>query len=243
MKAYYCTPEDGHVKKNKWIKLWKPEHAYDEDEDNGKKWFYLNKSGEVYIPSESNATGTKYKFEEGQLAVDTENVSISEKKINGKDYLFNENGEMLSGFLKYNNGMYYLGGSDDGIIKTGSQSIKDDVDDTYRFYFETSGNDKGKGVTGNKSGKLYYDGMLIKAEDYRYEIAEVGGRWFIVNQSGSIQSRNTEYKEDGDTLIDCSDKSVVFENSKDATNDSIPVGAVSSSNTNVIDAEDYVYNK
>ena len=30
---------------------------------------------------------------------------------------------------------------------------------------------------------------------------------------------------------------------KDATNDSIPVGAVSSSNTNVIDAEDYVYNK
>ncbi len=34
-----------------------------------------------------------------------------------------------------------------------------------------------------------------------------------------------------------------FENSKDATNDSIAVGAVSSSNTNVIDAEAYVYNK
>ena len=73
---------------------------------------------------------------------------------------------------------------------------------------------RAKALPAIRVDKLYYDGMLIKAEDYRYEIAEVGGRWFIVNQSGSIQSRNTEYKEDGDTLIDCSDKSVVFENSE-----------------------------
>ena len=244
MKAYYCTPEDGHVKKNKWIKLWKPEHAYDEDTDNSKKWFYLDKSGEVYIPSAANAVqGVKYTFEEGQLVKDS-TPTISEKKINGKDYLFNNNGEMLSGFLEYNGGLYYLGGGDDGIIKTGSQSIKDDVDDTYRFYFETSGSNKGKGITGNKSGKLYYDGMLITADDYRYEIAEmnIGGTdyWFIVNQSGSIQSRTTEYKEDGDTLIDSS--KVTFANTKDETNDSMAKGAVDASNTNVINAATYVYN-
>ena len=86
--------------------------------------------------------------------------------------------------------------------------------------------------------------MLITADDYRYEIAEmnIGGTdyWFIVNQSGSIQSRTTEYKEDGDTLIDSS--KVTFANTKDETNDSMAKGAVDASNTNVINAATYVYN-
>ena len=241
-KVYYCTPEDGHVKKNKWIKLWKPADAYDEDEDKAKKWYYLNKSGEVYIPSSSNPDdamrGSKYSFEDGQLKADDDNTNfiIEEKKINGKEYLFNANGEMLSGFLKYDGGMHYLGGSNDGIVKTGSQTIKDDLDESYRFYFETKGDDKGKGVTGNKSNKLYYDGMLIKAEDYRYEIAEIDNKWYIVNQSGSIQGRKTEYKEDGDVLIDC--REAAF-----ADDDSIAEGSVDASKTNVIDAEEYVYNE
>lgn len=36
-------------------------------------------------------------------------------------------------------GMHYFGGSDDGSMKTGSQSIKDDNGDTYKFYFGTKG--------------------------------------------------------------------------------------------------------
>ena len=43
--------------------------------------------------------------------------------------------------------------------------------------------------------------MLIQAEDYRYEIVEVNGVYFIVNQSGSIQDSATSYREDGDILI------------------------------------------
>ena len=116
-------------------------------------------------------------------------------------------------------GLYYLGGSDDGVMKTGSQSIKDDVDDTYKFYFETKGDDKGVGYTGNKSGKLYYDGKLITADDYKYEIATVNGYNFVINQSGSIQHSKTEYKEDGDVLVDCKEAkdgaAVAFYTSKD----------------------------
>ena len=37
-------------------------------------------------------------------------------------------------------GMYYFGGSDDGSMKTGSQSVKDDNDDTFKFYFGTKDN-------------------------------------------------------------------------------------------------------
>ena len=214
-EVYYCTLEDGHVKKNKWIKLWNSVQAYDEDEDNSKKWFYLNKNGEVYIPSGNNAEAkvegaAKYTFEEGKLHLDTDNASMTvyQETKNGKDYFFNANGEMISGFVRMDvNGegvrLYYLGGSDDGVMKTGSQTIKDDVDDSYRFYFETKGTNKGAGIVGNRSNKLYYDGMLITADENRYEIAQVGNYEFIVNQSGTIQHSNIEYKESGDTLVNC----------------------------------------
>ena len=262
--VYYCTPEDGHVKKNKWIKLWKPSQAYEQDEDKSKKWFYLNKNGEVYIPSDGDATeiATKYSFEEGQLVLDDDNedVEILERKINGKDYHFNMDGEMITGFWnKEDVGLIYLGGSNDGIMKTGAQTIKDDVDDSYRFYFGTSGSSKGVGFTGNKSGKLYYDGMLITAKDYRYELAEVNDRWFIINQSGSIQHSATQYKEDGSVLIDAkkdeklnyvdadfyksSDVDDSGEKIGDAYEYSIKGGkdALNDVDTNVINALSYVY--
>ena len=56
--------------------------------------------------------------------------------------------------------------------------------------------------------------MLIKSEDYKYEIADVNGHLFIVNQNGSIQRSNVEYKEDGDVLIDAND--FVFNKENDA---------------------------
>ena len=34
-------------------------------------------------------------------------------------------------------GMYYFGGSDDGSMKTGSQTVKDDNGDSFMFYFGT----------------------------------------------------------------------------------------------------------
>ena len=264
-KAYYCTVEDGHMKKDKWIKLWNPKNSYAEDEDTSKKWFYLNKNGEVYVPSESNAEATKYSFEEGQLAYDNDNkgVDIAEKRINGKDYLFNMNGEMLTGFwYKEGAGLLYLGDGNDGIVKTGAQTIKDDMDESYRFYFETKGdsNTKGVGITGNKNGKLYYDGMLITAKDYRYELAKItdaneNDYWFIINQSGSIQHTATQYKEDGSVLIDAKkdeDKAGYVDadfNKDDEVGDeyeySIKGGkdALNDVDTTEHDAKEYVYSK
>ena len=114
-------------------------------------------------------------------------------------------------------GMYYFGGSDDGSMKTGSQTVKDDNDDSFKFYFGTkdSGSErKGVGITGNKNNKLYYMGHLVAADDYKYQpvkmtfaVKDEQGNvvdqdfTFIVNQNGSIQHSNVEYKEDGDVLI------------------------------------------
>ena len=49
------------------------------------------------------------------------------------------------------------------------------------FYFYTKaqyGHAKGAGVIGNQSNKLYYYGLLLTADDYKYQVAKVGGYEF-----------------------------------------------------------------
>ena len=225
--AYYCLYDedkaDGHVQKNKWMKTWRPTDAYDEDEDVSKKWYWLEKDGKAYIPEKEIAYGYKYSLGDGAMEVDTAGqFGFAVKKINSKDYFFNMEGEMLSSFIDVvetkdrdviKKGVYYFGGSDDGSMKTGSQTVKDDNDDTFKFYFGTKDNKstgevKGRGITGNKNNKLYYKGHLVAAQDYKYQTVDfnVNGNGvastFIVNQNGSIQHSAVEYKEDGDVLID-----------------------------------------
>ena len=149
----------------------------------------------------------------------TDNAQISKKKVGSKNYFFNQDGEMMSQFMEVTDtttgsnafegkGMYYLGGDDDGAMKTGAQTVKDDNGDSFKFYFGTRTATKnveevkGVGITGNKSGKLYFKGLLITADDYKYQTAEVNGKTFIVNKNGSIQHSAYLYTEDGEDLVD-----------------------------------------
>lgn len=73
---------------------------------------------------------------------------------------------------KMNGAIDYLGESDDGVMKTGGVNTAHATDESYRFYFALSDSEDGEdgndtGYTGNKCRKLYYDGMLITADDYR----------------------------------------------------------------------------
>ena len=219
--AYYCpygNDFDGHVKKNQWVKTWKPTEYYDEDDDDDKWYYWLDKDGKVFLPETVDAIGYKYKLADAALEVKNSGntYDITKKKINSKDFFFNEEGEMLSQFIEvvetYNEdaikeGFYYLGGDADGSMKTGSQSIKDDNGDVYKFYFGTKTNSstgevKGAGITGNKNNKLYYKGHRVAADDYKYQPVMIGDLLYIVNQNGSIQHSAVEYKEDGDVLVD-----------------------------------------
>ena len=224
---YYCGgADDGHVKKDKWIKTWRPADTYEEDEDVDQFWYWIESDGKIYVPSTSDAekvAAEKWKLEDGELVIKANYESVAKKKVNSKDYFFNENGEMLSEFLyvledskDLKEGLYYFGGSDDGSMKTGAETIKDDNLDSFKFYFETKGENKGVGITGNKSNKLYYMGHLVAAQDYRYQPVTIEVKekvddeyvmknyTFIVNSNGTIQHSTVEYKEDGDVLIDAS---------------------------------------
>ena len=224
--VYYCGDEDdGHAKKNKWTKTWLPDNT--SEEDNDKEWFWFDKDGKLFRGGEKNGSATasdawKYKLDEGTLKKDANESTgvISKKKVNSKDYWFTKDGVILSKFYLINDAMYYFGGSDDGSMKTGSQSIKDNTGDTYKFYFYTKdqatsyktpngdkhGLSKGAGVVGNQGNKLYWYGLQIQADDYKYQVATItinGTDYsFIVNSNGTIQhSANTEYKEDGEVLV------------------------------------------
>ena len=222
--APYGDNFDGHVKKNQWALTWKPTEYHDEDEDNDKWYYWLDKDGKGFVPENGVYDALGYKYALGDAALEIKNggnaYQITKKKINSKDYFFNEEGEMLSKFIDvqeiYKNpktnsyamdlGFYYLGGGSDGCMKTGAQSIKDDNGDVYKFYFgtkdnSTTGEKKGAGITGNKNNKLYYEGHLVAAEDYKYQPVWVNGHLFVVNQNGSIQHSAVEYKEDGDILV------------------------------------------
>ena len=227
---YYCSgPDDGHVKKDRWLKTWRPMDTYEEDEDVSQYWYWIESDGKVYVPSDANAVpAEKWQLEDGELVWKAEYDAVTKKKVNSRDYFFNENGEMLSQFLYVedsNNdlkeGLYYFGGSDDGSMKTGAETVKDDNLDSFKFYFETKGTNKGVGITGNKSNKLYYMGHLVAAQDYRYqpvtikvketlkdengeEYEDYVSYTFIVNSNGTIQHSTVEYKEDDDVLIDAS---------------------------------------
>ena len=194
-EVYYCGDEDdGHAKKNKWLKTWLPSDTEEEEDD--KEWFWFDKNGKLYRASGSDATvkAQKYKLEEGDLVYDGDSITgVEKKKVNSKDYWFRPDGVMLAKFYMIDDNMYYFGGSDDGSMKTGSQTVKDNTGDSYKFYFytkDTYGYKKGAGVVGNQSNKLYYYGMLIQADDYKYQLATIAKDGvdysFIVNSNGTI---------------------------------------------------------
>ena len=223
---YYCSaPDDGHVKKDRWLKTWRPADTYEEGEGGSQYWYWIEKDGKIYVPSGNNAVpAEKWQLEDGELVWKASYDGVTKKKVNSKDYFFNENGEMLSQFLyvmedsnDLKEGLYYFGGSDDGSMKTGAETVRDDNLDSFKFYFGTKnsgGEHKGVGITGNKSNKLYYMGHLVAAQDYRYQPVTIDYKdqeyTFIVNSNGTIQHSTVEYREDGDTLIDASSDDIKF---------------------------------
>ena len=204
-EVYFCgDSEDGHVKKNKWIYEWKNTQYGDEDVDNDKNWFWIEKDGTVFVPNEASMSNAQKKSfadaEENALSNNGSALKVYVKNIEDKYYVFNTNGEMLSGLIEINGKVYYFGGSQDGARKTGSVTLTDDYGVEGKFLFSTSSSDKGVGVTGPKSGKLYDNGLLITAKDYKYAVVPVDGNDYIVNRSGSIQTTKKVYN-DGDEVI------------------------------------------
>ena len=154
---YYFVNGDGAMVTNQWV-------SFDESTEDGndKRWMYFGADGKAYRDS-------------------NEKLTISDiKTINGKKYLFDQEGKMLYGWLgdestlvsgddAWTTAKYYYGGFDDGSAQHGwVQLTVDDNgdDDTAWFYFDDNGKisrDKKKTINGQT---YYFDEKGRMIEDW-----------------------------------------------------------------------------
>ena len=162
---YYYVDSNGAMVTNRWIQL---ENEDMEDEyDSEYVWYYFQNNGKAYTASDNG---------------------VSFKTINGKKYTFDEEGQMLWGWVteegnrvtddnEWVDGMYYCGTADDGAQVTGwaqlhvvdedanerTHGYSDDDEQDYWFYF----NSNGKKVTADEGEE--YATKTINGNKYAFD--------------------------------------------------------------------------
>ena len=139
---YYYVDSNGAMVTNRWIQL--ENEDMEDDNDSEYVWYYFQNNGKAYTASDGD--------------------SISFKTINGKKYTFDDEGQMLWGWIDSNgdrvtddegwkDGVYYCGTADDGAQVTGWAQLHvvddevetrfdgslDEEEQDYWFYFNTNG--------------------------------------------------------------------------------------------------------
>ena len=153
----YYVGSDGAMLKNQWVKTTADEDISDPDED-GDHWYYFDSKGKKVVDDN--------------------------KKINGKTYYFNEDGEMLDGWHEENGDVFYLGGEDEGwraenqwlwLEKPGDADEDNDDEQILDCADEDDCDDEGWYWFGS-NGKMYKDTGKKK----------VNGRYYMFNEHGQM---------------------------------------------------------
>ena len=87
-------------------------------------------------------------------------------------------------------GFYYF--DSNGYPVTGKVTNVECDDDTYEFYFNKNNGANAKGLNGEKSGYLYFNGKKLVADD-DYRLYYYNGDVYLVNTKGKIQKTNRKY--------------------------------------------------
>lgn len=168
---------------------WKYLQDMDEDEglDTEEGWYFF-KHG---IPYTASNKTTKI------------NNGYGVAKINGKIYCFDNLGKMVTGKVDSSqSGEYFYFDDKNGDMKYGKVKLtnSEDLDDND-YYFAEKGSIGHKGIafTGVHKQYLYNHGVLVKAEDSKYEIVNVNGKNYLVNKSGKVLTKGT-YRDTDDDL-------------------------------------------
>ena len=174
----YYVGSDGAMLKNAWIKTTPDEDISDPDED-GDHWYYFDSKGKK--------------------------VTDDSKKINGKTYYFDEDGQMLDGWHEDKGDVYYLGGEDEGwraenqwlwLEKPGDADEDNDDEQILTCADEDDCDDEGWYWFGS-NGKMYKDTGKKK----------VNGRYYMFNEHGQmlyewINNKKVEVGTPGNAHLD-----------------------------------------
>ncbi len=166
---------------------------YEEDGKRANGWYQIEGAPGI---SEEGEEFTFY-FKDGRPYHAASGVQVF--TINSKRFGFNTKGELqtdLQTVTLENGGTanYYFG--DDGVMRTGKQSIyNEDTDETETWFFMTDGGNKGQGFHGVRDNSVYRQGLRLDADrDLRYAPAELDGVSYLVNAAGTIQKASSSSK-------------------------------------------------
>ena len=214
---YYSTPEDGARSTKGWFKV-TPGYYLQRDkyEDGSDYWYYSDGNGKLTVNEIKTVNGKKYAFDNYgrmisgfvvlQMEGNTVGSGYSSKKIVQKvdsDGTY-DTGDNYNRFVKANDSLfrsgelkaYFFGGSDDGSMKTGKQTVELDSD-KYTFEFAKNGSNKGVGLNGMEDHKFYVGGKLSTADtDSKIEIVILDSSNKLVAKS-SVEDALAAYGNGG----------------------------------------------
>ena len=200
---YYSTPEDGARSTKGWFKV-TPGYYLQRDkyEDGSDYWYYSDGNGKLTVNEIKTVNGKKYAFDNYgrmisgfvvlQMEGNTLGSGYSSKKIVQKvdsDGTY-DTSDNYNRFVKANDSLftsgelkaYFFGGSDDGSMKTGKQTVELDSE-KYTFEFAKNGSNKGAGINGMEDHKFYVGGKLTTADaDNKIEIV-------VLNSSNKLVAK------------------------------------------------------
>lgn len=185
---YFGTPESGARYTKGWFKARPSEYLMKSKYEDGEMYtYYADGDGNLYANEIRNIDGERYGFDNAGRVIsgmtcvkmDDEDSTCDIEYSFGSDATVKEGRgpyedensfhelvetyaeDFASGKMR----MYYFGGRY-GAMSTGKQQIRlGKFGDPIEFMFETSGPLKGSGVHGEKDGRLYKAGMLLKPEE------------------------------------------------------------------------------
>ena len=202
------------------------DRVYDSWKKSGSSYFYLNEDGEMATNAIIDDGENKYyvdasgarvvnqwisvENEDNETIGDNEDISTiwyyfgssgkankeGVKTVNGKKYIFDDNGYMLCGWQEYENDLYYLGDENEGWAYTGWQflEVQDDLleeyDDEEWFYFKPSNGKAHKADPGQVTRK-YIDGKYYSFD----ENGVMQDKW-VVATPGSATGDSARYRAD-----------------------------------------------
>ena len=160
----------------------------DTGKDTDTDWYFF-KDGRA---KKASRTATDYRVNNDDGPVYVARIKVTSPK-GGKEYFaFNEYGQMQTGlqYVPAERGFYYF--DSNGYPVTGKVTNVECDDDTYEFYFNKNNGANAKGLNGEKSGYLYFNGKKLVADD-DYRLYYYNGDVYLVNTKGKIQKTNRKY--------------------------------------------------
>lgn len=146
----YYVDDNGARVINRWVQVDNDDSWTngDNDEEPESVWYYFGSTGKA---------------------------NTGKKTINGKTYIFDETGEMFSGWTEHSSKNYYLGGENEGFAYTGWHylEMKEDIKDNERY-------------DGDEEGWFYFksSGEMRKGTDEKLDRAYINGSYYGFDDNG-----------------------------------------------------------